>query len=207
MELDRTSLSTLTASDQYIFSLFGRGPPAHTPFETVHQAVLYHSRQTPGAIAVRDISCYPPRELSYSELAEYAIYLARALKRAGISPGSRVPLIARRGLEMVVGIVGTLLAGAQYVPLDGGVAPDATLHHVIKECGEDGVLLVTESTEERLASAPIIARTLLVLEKVIDQARAIRENVDTEVLTDEILRTGQLGCYVIYTSGKTICKS
>ncbi|KAK2752695.1 hypothetical protein FQN54_008073 [Arachnomyces sp. PD_36] len=179
---------------------FSDGGSASPSYQTIHSAILHHSSQAPGALAVEDISSYPTRTLSYSELTKYASYVANELKRAGIKPGSRVPLVCRRSLEMVVGIVGILMAGAQYVPLDGGVAPDHTLLHVLQECAGDGVAVTTESSKGRLLSTATRCE-IITLEDVMQSARAHWEEI--EVFTCETLDASSLGCYVIYTSGTT----
>src|SRR5262249_37576370 len=44
--------------------------------------------------------------------------LANHLRRKGVGPEVRVGILARRSLEMVVGLLGILKAGGAYVPLD-----------------------------------------------------------------------------------------
>ena len=76
---------------------------------------------------MRDIFGLVRRELSYHELASRVQSLATQLQELGVGPGTRIPLVVKRGMEMVVGIWAVLSCGAQYVPLDGGVVPESTI--------------------------------------------------------------------------------
>src|SRR6185369_6297054 len=57
-------------------------------------------------------------ELTYAELNTRANRLARYLASAGVSPESLVGIYLDRSPDMVVAILGTLKAGAAYVPFD-----------------------------------------------------------------------------------------
>jgi len=50
--------------------------------------------------------------------------LAHHLIGLGVQPGDRVALCVERSVEMIVGIVGILKAGAAYVPLDPAYPQD-----------------------------------------------------------------------------------
>ncbi|MEM9069354.1 MAG: AMP-binding protein [Myxococcota bacterium] len=58
---------------------------------------------------------------TYGELSEEAARFAGALRKAGVSPGDRVALSLRNGVEFLVSLFGTLSAGATVVP----IAPQA----------------------------------------------------------------------------------
>ncbi|PHH83869.1 hypothetical protein CDD83_2897 [Cordyceps sp. RAO-2017] len=145
-----TSSSTTTASSASSPSCFSFGAPLPCPFATV-TAAFYHQASTCPAstTAVRDLSAAAPRELTYRQLARHAQALALRLRALGVQPGDRIPLVVRRGLEMLVAIWAVLSCGAQYVPLDGGVVPDSTVDHVVRQSGGD-VVLCLEATEHRV---------------------------------------------------------
>jgi amino acid adenylation domain-containing protein len=89
----------------------------------------------PDAIAIRDGSV----NLTYGRLDERAMRLAARLVEAGAGPEVRVGLMTRRSADTVVGMLGILMAGAAYVPLDPAypadrlsfMAQDAALHLVV----------------------------------------------------------------------------
>ncbi|NLL52111.1 MAG: amino acid adenylation domain-containing protein, partial [Peptococcaceae bacterium] len=62
--------------------------------------------------------------LTYRELDQKSNQLARALLKRGLKAGEIVGLAAERSLEMVIGILGVLKAGAAYLPIDPGFPRD-----------------------------------------------------------------------------------
>ncbi|MDR8368295.1 AMP-binding protein, partial [Pseudomonas sp. JL3] len=86
---------------------FGAPQPIHTLFETQVQA-------NPEAVA---LVC-ETRQLTYRQLNRRANHLARQLLVLGVQPDQRVAICAERSLEMIVGLLAVLKAGAAYVPID-----------------------------------------------------------------------------------------
>nr|WEY99592.1 non-ribosomal peptide synthetase DhbF [Bacillus subtilis] len=84
-------------------------PHACLPEQFEKQAAL-----RPDAIAV----VYENQELSYAELNERANRLARMMISEGVGPEQFVALALPRSLEMAVGLLAVLKAGAAYLPLD-----------------------------------------------------------------------------------------
>ncbi|MDY4342225.1 AMP-binding protein, partial [Xanthomonas sp. LF07-6] len=66
------------------------------------------------------------RVLDHAGLEARSNQLARALLAAGVVPGDRVGVCQPRSLDMVASVLGTMKAGAVYVPLDPGY-PDERL--------------------------------------------------------------------------------
>src|SRR3546814_2782719 len=71
-------------------------------------------RRTPDAIAVE----YEGEQLRFDQLNAAANRLAHHLRGLGVKPDDRVAVCVDRSLEMVVGLLAILKAGAAYVPLD-----------------------------------------------------------------------------------------
>lgn len=84
-------------------------PHACLPEQFEKQAAL-----RPDAIAV----VYENQALNYAELNERANRLARMLISEGVGPEQFVALALPRSLEMAVGLLAVLKAGAAYLPLD-----------------------------------------------------------------------------------------
>ncbi len=80
----------------------------------VHELFEAQVQRTPAAIAV----VAGDKQLTYAELNARANQLARFLRRFGIGPDSLVGLCVNRSIEMIVGVLGVLKAGAGYVPMD-----------------------------------------------------------------------------------------
>ena len=77
--------------------------------------------------------------LSYSRLAALAGGRNRNLVEAGIRPGTKVGLLTTHGTPTIAAILGSLAAGASYVPLDPGFPPDR-LSHQLATAGVSAVL-------------------------------------------------------------------
>jgi len=75
---------------------------------------LQQCQQQPKACALREQDC----QLSYRQLLQQAQAVAGALKARGVKCGDTVAIHLDRGIDAVIAVFGTLLAGACYVPLD-----------------------------------------------------------------------------------------
>ncbi|MFP2934883.1 condensation domain-containing protein, partial [Pyxidicoccus sp. 3LG] len=75
---------------------------------SVHQLFSAQAVRTPDAIAVESESW----TLTYRQLDERSNQLARHLRALGVTPGTRVGLCLERSLELPVGLLGILKAGA-----------------------------------------------------------------------------------------------
>ncbi len=89
--------------------------PEH--IERLEQAVLTQIHAHPEAIAVIGADA----TLTYAEVGARAAGVAAALRAAGVEPGALVGVALDGGWEPVVAVLGVLLAGGVYVPVD----PDA----------------------------------------------------------------------------------
>ncbi|MET0399300.1 MAG: amino acid adenylation domain-containing protein, partial [Longimicrobiaceae bacterium] len=157
------------------------------PRGCVHELVSAQAARTPDAPAVS----WRGASLSYAELETRANRLAGHLRRMGAGPESRVGVCLERTPELVVAMLGTLKAGAAYVPLDPAY-PRERLGWMIEDAGVTLVL-----TSSALADVlPAGTRTL-----ALD---SVRDAVDAG--PDEAPRTGVLPenlSHVIFTSGST----
>ncbi|PNY29399.1 Nonribosomal peptide synthetase 5 [Tolypocladium capitatum] len=172
---------------------FSHGELVDRPFPTLTAAFYHQASSYPSSVAVRDLSGVTPRELTYRDLAGHAQALALRLRGLGVQPHQRVPLVVKRGLEMLVGIWAILSCGAQYIPLDGGIVPDSTIRHVVDQ-SEGEIVLCLSSTEHRI-------RNLFpgLIPVAIDRCMTAQADFSTDHWID--LAFPHSGCYVIYTSG------
>ena len=88
--------------------------------DCVHELFEEQVVRTPDAVAVS----FKEEVLTYSQLNARANQLAHHLIQFGVGPEVLVGLCLDRSLEMVVGILGVLKAGAAYVPLDPTYSSD-----------------------------------------------------------------------------------
>ncbi|MCA1184962.1 amino acid adenylation domain-containing protein [Saccharopolyspora sp. 6T] len=110
------------------------------PDGLLQDGVLARAARAPDAIAVR----HPGGALRYGELAGLAAEVARRLD--GIEPGERVAVLVDRGPEQVVGVLGVLLAGGCYLPIDAN-QPRVRRDRVLADAGVRRVLVQSRTTD------------------------------------------------------------
>ncbi|MBN1203856.1 MAG: amino acid adenylation domain-containing protein [Myxococcaceae bacterium] len=154
----------------------------------LHEWIEDQVRRTPDAPAV----LFEGTLLSYQELDRRATQVAHHLRRLGAGPESLVALCIERSLEMMVGVLGILKAGAAYVPIDPSY-PEARLAFMLEDCGAP-VLLTLERLRGGLPSYP--GRVLC----LDTDAPAISQEPETGLSR---AATPDNLAYVIYTSGST----
>jgi amino acid adenylation domain-containing protein len=149
------------------------------------------------------------RTISYAELDAVSSQLAHALCSLGVAPGERVGLFLEKSLEAVIGIYGTLKAGATYVPLDDQ-APVKRLAYIARDAGIR--CLVTSS-----AKAPDWPRLLAEgapLEALVVAGEGTVEHAGITALAwsdlaglpssaPDLREDADALAYILYTSGST----
>ncbi len=84
-------------------------------------------------------------EISYQELNTRANQLAHYLRSKGVNEETLVPVCIERSIEMLVGIVGILKAGAAYVPID----PDYPLERIRYMLTDTCATIIVSSKQSR----------------------------------------------------------
>ena len=148
------------------------------------------------ACALRMLADDPESErrthLSYHELRDRSLRLARHLRGLGIGRGDRVVICLPRGLDQYMAILGTLWAGAAYVPVDWGY-PQDRIDFITEDSGAKLVL----THGERAAAMPIATLALdAELGEVAARPALPLTRADTGLTPDDL-------AYIIYTSGTT----
>jgi len=153
-----------------------------------HQLFEAQVERTPDAVAV----ALEDEQLSYRELNARANLLAHHLRGLGVGAGEAVGIFMERSLEMIVGVLGALKAGAACLPLDPSY-PDERLAFMLKDAGGSVVL----SQQRLAANLPKTDARVVCLDADWEEvARSSDENPRTSV-------TPESWVYVIYTSGST----
>ena len=158
----------------------------------LHELVALQVRRTPERVAV----VCETGQMTYAELDARANQLARRLLRLGVQPGDRVAIAVERGLDMPVGLLGILKAGAAYLPLDAAY-PRERLELMLAESATRLVI----AQRALLPALPRHPAATLVLDAAEwDGGEAIgRESAADPAVPV----TGDHLAYVIYTSGST----
>jgi amino acid adenylation domain-containing protein len=172
---------------QLLLGRFGDGGPA-APAATVHGLIAARAVAAPDRTAVAD----EHGSLTYAELATRTAQLANRLRRAGVNAGGTVGLCTDRSVDMVVGLLGILQAGAAYVPLHFE-HPPARLALQLAGAGADVIV-----TQEPLLPRLVECKAEFVC---LDRDRA---ELDGEEASSPDADAGPEDlAYVIYTSGST----
>jgi amino acid adenylation domain-containing protein len=129
--------------------------------------------------------------LTFGVLAARTAAVAAGLAVRDVGAESLVGLLLPRGVDLVVGLLGTLRSGAGYVPLDPAL-PASRLRYMCDNA--DAMLMLSDPTHRRRVP-PALARRILTVGTC---ARAAAEGVPRQA---DIL-PGQRA-YAIYTSGST----
>jgi amino acid adenylation domain-containing protein len=154
----------------------------------IHEPFEVQTGQTPDRVAL----VFERQTLSYGELNRRANQLAHHLKGLGVGPNVLVGLCVKRSLEIVIGLLGILKAGAAYVPMDPGY-PKERLQYILED-SKASVVLTQESLVDAL---PSFAGKVICLDK--DWAKIAREcetNLVSKVNPDNL-------AYVLFTSGSS----
>ena len=175
------------AEREQVLVAFNASHADYPATQTIHQRFEAQVAQRPEAVA----AAFLGEQLSYAELNRHANALAHHLIELGVKPDDRVAIVARRGLDTLVGLVAILKAGAGYVPVDPAHPADR-LNYLLSDSAPVAVL--TQNTlRERL---PVLNVPVIDLDQ---RTWPLSVTHDPHVAG---LTTAHLA-YVIYTSGST----
>ncbi|NEQ64891.1 MAG: amino acid adenylation domain-containing protein [Symploca sp. SIO2D2] len=156
----------------------------------IHQLFEEQVERTPDAVAV----VFENQRLTYQQLNQRTNQLAHHLQSVGVGLEVLVGICVERSLEMVVGLLGLLKAGAAYVPLDPNY-PAERLSYMLADSGVE-VLLTQSSLLESLPEQEQQARVVCLDSDWGTIEQQSQENLEVGVNSDNL-------AYVIYTSGST----
>ena len=151
---------------------------------------IFHaiSNQYPDRVAIVSSSS----QVTYQALAENVRLMAAFLQNQGVNRGDLVGACIPRSIEAPIALLGIMMAGAAYIPLDPTFPMDR-LEFMIQNAGVE-VVLTTKAVADLL---PKSIKRVIILEDVWTQI----QQGDLE-FTDPQLTTEDLA-YVMYTSGST----
>ena len=188
--LGRLPLLTEEDRDQILHG-FNANRVCRSQDETVHELVEAQVERTPDSVAV----IYEGHSLTYAELDKRAEWLARRIVSLGISPDSRVGICVERSLDLVIGLLATLKAGAAYVPLDP-TYPTERIHYMVAGSAPR-VLLVQERLKNTLQDASVPLLSMDTLQDELNKGDLTKiDRLNVKVSPRNL-------AYVIYTSGST----
>ena len=154
----------------------------------VHELFQEQAARTPAAVAV----VCREQSVTYSELNRRADRVARRLSALGVGSGHLVGVCMHRSVGLVVALLGTLKAGAAYVPLDPSY-PRERLGFLLEDARVSAVL-----TDRDLAAAlpPHGADVVLLDAQGEPDGCAAPAGVNAAVRAEDV-------AYVLFTSGSS----
>ncbi|MCP4154528.1 MAG: amino acid adenylation domain-containing protein, partial [bacterium] len=136
--------------------------------------------------------------VTYRELNEKSNRLAGLLKSKGVQPGTIVAIMPERSIEMIIGIIGILKAGAAYLPIDPEY-PEERIKYMLRD-----------------SSTKIVLRELKEFNELGEGIEIIDIHTIYQLFSSTETRHSALGirhpasalptsspAYIIYTSGTT----
>ncbi len=163
-----------------------QAPAPWSPFN--HERFADRASQIPDAVA---IVCNG-RKLTYRELDDRANQLAHALVRRGAGPDVIVAISLERSLELVIGILGILKAGAAFLPIEPSY-PAERISALLAELRPS--LLVTDSPLLERCRPCVVDTVCMDTDR---EAIATESSVAPEVRLNE-----NNTAMVLFTSGST----
>ncbi len=153
----------------------------------VHEIFESHATERPSAVAVE----MGELRLTYAEVERRANALAHKLRGKGVGRDRIVAIQLEPCVEMLVGVLGVLKAGAAFLPIDPDY-PTARKTHMVRDSGTK--VLLTKGA----LSADLVAEFSL---DVVDLGDAATYDGRNDRPTTRVERDDL--AYVIYTSGST----
>ncbi|MBV8436658.1 MAG: amino acid adenylation domain-containing protein [Silvibacterium sp.] len=181
------SLLTAAQKRQLLFD-WNQTTAEYPRTSSIHRVFEQQARSTPDGIAVT----FGKQSLTYTELNEKANQLAQFLEKSGVRAGMRVAICLDRSLEVIVGLLAILKAGAAYVPIDASY-PASRLSFLIEDSQAHSLL----TNRSIAADLPQLATNVICLDS--DWPAIALEpgiNLANDGGPEEL-------AYVMYTSGST----
>lgn len=161
------------------------------------------ARARPDHVAVEDV---PEGALTYAALDALSDRVRDHLYHAGVRPGDRIGVYARKSIDAYAAMLGAMKAGAAYVPVDA-TAPAWRGAYILADCGVRAIVLEQALVEGWRAESAQFGESpaLIVLDdtgggaglaRALDARGAVPSAPPSQPAADDL-------AYILYTSGST----
>lgn len=152
--------------------------------DLLHDLFIRKVQDNPNHLAVIGVD----KSLTYQELYQYANQIAHWLRDNGAKPNQLVGVVIKKGWQQVAAVMGVLMSGAAYVPIDPDL-PNERQDYLLSQAKVQLVLTQTSLSGQQWD---------VIQQLVVDTLQVV---VDLPALTSVQKNTDL--AYVIYTSGST----
>jgi amino acid adenylation domain-containing protein len=156
--------------------------------ELLHTLFIKQATTNPDQPAIFAVD----RTLSYGQLYQEATQVAHWLHANGAGPNQIVAVVMAKGWEQVVAVMGVLISGAAYLPIDPEL-PIERQHYLLAQA--EVQLVLTQPDLDHQLTWPATVQRWCVAEHQV--------SVFHQLTTLDVLQTPTDLAYVIYTSGST----
>lgn len=188
--LPKTSTDPRISPPNYSLA-FGRNVPVRP--ETLCDAFTLAVSKCSTYAAIEHVDC----SISYEDLDADNYRLATSLLSYDVGRGTRVCLLAERGIPFVTGIFAILKTGASYIPLDGNITTDHQLRFILEDANPT-LFLCSRRFLSRASRFSDLIR-VAVLEDLLLRDYTSLCNPRSDFLSTICMPPDE--AYVIYTSG------
>ena len=177
----------ITAEEIVCIEKFNDNDTDYCKDKTIGQIFKMYAELQPNDIAVE----FGTKTLTYQQLDEYSDNIAKCLANIGVRPDDAVAVVAKRSVEIIVGILGIVKLGAAYVPIDESYPPER-IAFMLQDCNAKA-LLTYQMNDIPNEGIPVID---------MSEPNVFSGNVEvSEDNNEEILINSENLAYIIYTSG------
>ncbi|KNY25840.1 non-ribosomal peptide synthetase [Pseudobacteroides cellulosolvens] len=153
--------------------------------KTIHELFEEQAALTPYSTAL----IANRTSITYKELNEKSNSLARNLRKLGVTPDTFVGIMDKPSIELIVGILAILKAGAAYLPIDPDY-PDERVTYLLENCDVKFLL-----SRKYLCPAPLYKCETVYLED--------EKSYDKDCSNLSKINSSSDLAYIIFTSGST----
>ncbi len=164
--------------------------------ETLHAAIADQARRTPAAIALEwEESDGRIARMTFGDLLLRSEELAGRLRALGAGAGVGIGVCAERSPALVIGMLGTMLAGSHYVPFDPSYPADR-LAFMVEDAAVPIMLVHAATRDAARAFMDLASSSARVIDLDAETVEIPLSSASPAVAPDDL-------AYIIYTSGST----
>jgi len=178
----------IESEKQYLLNDFNQTATVYPSDKSIVDLFEEQVLKTPEKLAL----VFEEQQMSYRELNAKANQFAHYLRSKGVADEMLVPICVERSVELMIGILGIMKAGAAYVPVD----PDYPADRISYMLEDTGAAIVVSSSKSKPKIQTAAEINIIELDDERAFANQSKNNLSNKVLPNQL-------AYVIYTSGST----